>query len=463
MIETLSLPFSYDLAVLITLFAAGYGMLNLRKSWAPAFLAVIGTFAAWYLIEPHYAPSTMMIFSAHQLSVAYMSAAFFISGFIVFHSWMRKSFLPRRWQSGLSIRENMLAPGAITSDRLATLAIMLWLVLLAYGVWRLQGDVMQALFPLSARSGVQMWQRGATAGASTTGLIVSIASYLYILALATFGLLLPIVRKPQTRALLLLVILVAWPYAFLQGSRNITLAVMVPLFVSMFMFARISPILKAAVLLVGFVLTEFAFRAIIVMRSTGFNLAGLESLQGQRHLGLSMGTELVWITTFVEQGSLSPTWGLRYLEELVVVIPRVLWPDKPLIGIDYAILRGFGGASNDIGVVATISSGMVGQGVINFGLFLGPLFAGFLMACWANFLTRLRLQGTAPRVALFLIGLGLTFNLGRDITLLVLFPFVFGYVVVRVLERPRGKSPGLARRSAPPAGAGIRMRRGPAE
>jgi hypothetical protein len=59
---------------------------------------------------------------------------------------------------------------------------------------------------------------------------------------------------------------------------------------------------------------------------------------------------------------------------------------------------------------------------------------------------------------LFLLGLGLTFNMGRDITLLVLFPFVFGYIGIRIAERwgdarppmPRGASRAQARRAAAP-------------
>ena len=35
---------------------------------------------------------------------------------------------------------------------------------------------------------------------------------------------------------------------------------------------------------------------------------------------------------------------------------------------------------------------------------------------------------------LFMLGVGLTFNLGRDITLLVLWPVIFAYCFVRLTE-----------------------------
>jgi hypothetical protein len=45
------------------------------------------------------------------------------------------------------------------------------------------------------------------------------------------------------------------------------------------------------------------------------------------------------------------------------------------------------------------------------------------------------------RLALFLVGMGLTLNTGRDFTLLVLFPFLFGYLGILVYETVTGKKP----------------------
>ena len=127
-------------------------------------------------------------------------------------------------------------------------------------------------------------------------------------------------------------------------------------------------------------------------------------------------------------------YGMRYLEELANVIPRAIWADKPLVGVDYAVARGFGSDYVDVGVFATISTGVIGGGVLNFGRFWGPIGAGVLASMWVGLLTRFRVQRTSLRLALFLVGLGLTFNLGRDITLLVLWPMVFGYLGVRLTE-----------------------------
>ena len=93
------------------------------------------------------------------------------------------------------------------------------------------------------------------------------------------------------------------------------------------------------------------------------------------------------------QGTYKPNWGNRYFAELVNPIPRFFWPGKPLIGIDYAIARGQGGGdAEDAGVHATISTGMIGQGVVNFGRFIGPAFAALLMSFWVVILARLDLH-----------------------------------------------------------------------
>ena len=149
------------------------------------------------------------------------------------------------------------------------------------------------------------------------------------------------------------------------------------------------------------------------------------------------------INSFLDKGTYAVNYGQRYFAELVNPIPRGLWPGKPLIGIDYAIARGQGWADQkdlEAGVGATISTGMIGQGVVNFGPFFGVLAAAFLMALWVAILARQDLKGEKTgRMLLFFIGVVLTFNLGRDITLITLYPFVFGYIMLSVWAQVHGE------------------------
>ncbi|WP_420394288.1 hypothetical protein [Acuticoccus sp.] len=432
--DEVTLPFTYYAAAGLTAAGLAYGLANIAAYWSTPLLAVLGTFAVWYLVEPIYMAEEFVYLAPSHVETAYLCATIFVAAFMALYGLLRPVLEPSARGSSGPIARSMFTRGSISPDGLAVLAVAGWVFLLAYGTWRMGGDLLGALFPLEGRATGSMWARAAGSGAGSGGFVVSTATYLYTLTLASFGLMLPIVRRRSTAILLVAAIVIAWPYAFLQGSRNVTLAVVTPMFASLFLFTRLALWLKLAILAAGGLVVETAFRLIIASRDKGFALAEVRGLEEQKHLGLNMASELTYVVGFLDEGLLRLSYGGRYVAELANVVPRALWPGKPLIGIDYANLRGFGGAVNDIGVHATISTGMVGQGVLNFGLWLGPVAAALLLAVWASLLNRLRLQGSAPRVALFLVGLGLTFNLGRDVTLLVLFPFLFGYALILMLE-----------------------------
>jgi hypothetical protein len=212
---------------------------------------------------------------------------------------------------------------------------------------------------------------------------------------------------------------------------------------------------KIAILVVAFLVTEGWMKFVIQTRSGGdisraFLQMGVGGVVQQiedsetKHLGLNMFEELAWINSFIDKGTYAVNNGARYFAELVNPIPRVIWPNKPMIGIDYAIARGqlFSGAGESgAGVGATISTGMIGQGVVNFGPVFGVLAAALLMAFWVAILARQDLKGVKMgRMLLFFIGCVLTFNLGRDITLITLYPFIFGYFMLSFWARTHGET-----------------------
>jgi hypothetical protein len=91
------------------------------------------------------------------------------------------------------------------------------------------------------------------------------------------------------------------------------------------------------------------------------------------------------------------------------------------------VARGQSVIGPDGETASTVSTGMIGQGVVNFGRFFGPVAAAVLMSLWVALLARQDLLGGDPgRLILYGTGLILTFNMGRDITLLVLYPFLIG-------------------------------------
>jgi hypothetical protein len=228
----------------------------------------------------------------------------------------------------------------------------------------------------------------------------------------------------------------AMPFYVFDRTRNTMLAAVLPGVLAFVFFRLRSGLLtKGLVLAGGFLVVDFWFTTVMANRSgMSFDiqraLAG-ESNRGDeaeaRHEGLNMLEELAWIDHFMVTGAYIPNLGQRYFAELVNPIPRALWKNKPTIGLDYAVARGQSASGPDGEVTATISTGMIGQGVINFGKILGPMAVAVIMALWVALLARQDLLGAEPaRMILYGVGFILTFNMGRDVTLLVIYPFLFG-------------------------------------
>lgn len=422
------LPDSYYIAAGLCALLLIVALLYRHRAWAWPFGTVAATIGAWYLIEPFYFPELFEQFNFVHVRTAYDSVSIFCIALLVMAPTLANSMQPKAVTTNLSTEY-------IPADRVLVFVVLVWLALLGFGTWRMNGDLIGALFPVGARAAGHMWAREGGAGAGGSGFIISSASYIYVLCLAAFGVLFFLVRKQTSYLLLIVLILVSWPYVFLQGARNLVLATVVPGGLAFLLFSRVPPLVKLVATVVGFVALDLALRIIVAYRNTGFAELDFSAVQQSSHLGLNMASELAYITTFLSDGTVALSYGMGYLAELLNVIPRAIWPDKPLIGIDYSIARGFGDALTDIGVFTTISSGAIGQGVLNFGSIFGPIASAFLLSVWIGVLARLRSQATPLRRALFLVGLGLTFNLGRDITLLVLWPIVFGYLGVRLFER----------------------------
>ncbi len=405
-----------------------------RLVWSIPALAIYATTAMWYLVESIYNPEAFTKFSDEVIDSAYTQIILFLVAF--------RLFLPDLCRACLKKVEVSRSTIAFRPDKLLACVAIVWLGLLIFGISRLQGDVLGAIFPIKARAGVHMWQRAAAGGAGSTGFLISSASYIYNLVCAFFTILLPLQVKKEFTLLNSLLVLISLPYFIFMGARNRLLAIILPGYFSYALFSRDKGWYKVVVTIISFLTINYIMSAIIAYRNIGFEMffdpiaKESISINTQKHLGLNMLEELCFINTFYQDNLFQLKYGEGYIAELANLIPRSIFPNKPLVGIDYAILRGFGGNSNDIGVFATVSTGFIGQGIINFGPYLGAIAPSFLLALWTGFLSRLWVQqGSVLRRCLFLVGLGLTFNLGRDLTLLTLWPMVFGYLLVRLLEK----------------------------
>jgi hypothetical protein len=428
MTDVVSLPLEYWLCAMLIAASIALGVRQRQVPWMAAFIAVVGTVGGWYMVEPLYFADEFAMFPPTAIATTFRCVFLFLIALIIVTPVAARWLEPRRRPTDADLV-------LISPEHLVPTLIAIWIGLLLIGIYRMEGNIVATLFPWEGRANSTMWQRAAGEDAGATGFLVSTANYFYVLILSMFGLLLPITRKPAMRITLVACIIVSWPYAILQGSRNVTLAVITPMIAAYLLLGRHSPLVKTVVAVASFFAIDALMRFIIGLRDVGFQGATLREVEESRHMGLNMASELVYMTELLDRNFLDLGFGRGYLDEIANVIPRAIWPGKPYIGIDYAIARGFAGGDSDIGVFATLSPGLVGQGVLEFGTVVGPFASAILMAIWIAILGRMRTQGGATRVALFLIGLGLTFNLGRGITLLTLYPFVFGYLGVVLLEK----------------------------
>jgi hypothetical protein len=455
-------PISFFVSALALLGAALFAWSNRREGWGLPMGAVLATVAVWYLGDGLYNDYEMyrLTIGDDALGAAWWQVLLFVVTFSFLvkplHEVVNQRFLKRR--SNLLIyatSDKIRHPNMQRNiDQLANALLVCWITLMTIALARKGWDFGGMFFPYLEGYKVQPWARGRVGGGISA--ILSLAGYVQILLTAGFGVVAALSTNPKTRMMAITVCFLAFPYYIFDRTRNPMIATMGPgLLAWVFIGLRARMIVKVGILLVAFLLANFWFMAVVKSNmNRGVTIAtALESLkteksieiggvdeeeEGPKHEGLSMYSELALMNDLFDTGTYKPTWGKRYFAEVVNVIPRGLWKNKPLVGVDYALARGFGNDqgqdSAGAGINASIATGMIGQGVVNFGRFLGPVCAALLMAIWISILARLDLRGDPARLILCVVGMILTFNMGRDITLFVLYPFVFGYMLLLAWE-----------------------------
>jgi oligosaccharide repeat unit polymerase len=396
-------------------------------------LAVYVTVFAWYFVDPFLNPEQYDYLPPFLLGQSYGQVVLFLIGFRILVP-VAARWIVRQRSTGV------FATQRFTPEQILIAAGAIWLLLFVIGIARLGGDVIGAVFPIDSRAGVTMWGRGAVE-TSASGFLIASAGYLFNAVTAFLGVLVFFQRSPPWRLLACTMFGISLPYFFLEGARSHFLAALLPFIITYVFYGRHRLVVKLAVLAAAFVCLDQGFKFVTAFRGTGFReLLAAENPyelvdEDMRQTGLNMIQELCFANAYLDLGAGSPAYGGRYLNELVNFVPRAVWPSKPLIGIDYAKWRGFESPENELGVFATVSTGMIGGGVLNFGQIFGPVAASILMALWTGLLIRWWEQRKSLlRLVLFMLGAGLTFNLGRDISLLVLWPVIFAYFFVRLTE-----------------------------
>lgn len=416
-------------------------------------LAVLVTVGFWYFGDVFYNDYADYCaeLSTSARDQAWMEVLIFVFafGFLtpLVHRWLNAKLLGRTSRILQFVRtgEVKKARFQIQIDRVCYALLIPWLGIMALALVRTNFDV-EGLFAPFLTEYAAPWSR-ARLGAGYDSLL-SVIDYTQIGLAAAFGVIAGVAVRPRTLITALLVCALTLPAYIFESSRGTILVTLLPgFFAFVFLRIRVHFIVRLFLLVLGFWIFQSWLLFIIDARaeltiSEAFRarLAGkvINDDSGGKHAGLNMFEELCWVNTFVQNGSLPPNWGIGYLAELANPIPRVIWPGKPTLGLDYAVLRDTENETmEDVeeGQGATVSTGMIGQGVLNFGIVFGPIGAALIMSLWVSLLARQDLlEDDLWRLCLYGLGLVLTFNMGRDVTLLVTYPFVFGYLLFLVAK-----------------------------
>ena len=473
-------PIPFWIAVVLAVGSGVWFWKQRHSGYGIPGLAVLGTVAVWYFGDALYNDYAKMElkFGANTLGAAWWQVVLFIGGFALLVPRVHQAMNRRLKQQGSEVlrfaagREIEQPQFQRAIDRFLTALIFAWVPLMFLALVRTDFDFAGLFLPWLGHK-AEPWGRNRIG--SGFDAILSLSAYVQVFMTASFGIIAAVSRNPRTKLIALFICAITMPFFLLDRTRNTMLATVLPgLLAWIFLGLRGNLVVRVALLAVAFVALESWLSFVIKSRGEGKNVAAffaesqtIEEESGvaatgeendddgkPKHDGLNMFEELAWITSFIDAGNYIPNMGHRYFAELVNPIPRSLWPNKPLIAIDYARARGFGGGSAaEAGVVASVSTGMIGQGVTNFGRFIGPLAAALLMAFWVAILARhdLCARGEPARLLLYGLGLVLTFNLGRDITLLVLYPFLFGWLLFWWWSKYVRRTPATGRGSFAPA------------
>ena len=445
MLDFFALPFGFWLSLALLAAATLRAWNHRREGWGIPAIAVCGTAVVWYHFDALYNEYSRFLdkFSPNVLAAAWWQVTLFALSFTLLAPLVHSKINPARIGGKSTVMALLSDKDAVARLQpllqliLGPLAVT-WLALNVIGLVRTNFD-WQGMYAPWLGHLANPWARGRIG--SGLDFLWALFGYLNIFCLAGFGIVAALVKSSRMRNAAIALTVVSWPLVIFDRTRNSMLAVVMPgLLCLVFFRLRGRRLVQAGVLLGGFLAISSWFAFVMAHRSSesiaaAFAEGKVTEKKAEKQEGLNMFEELCWINKFLDDGTYRPNWGQRYFADAVNAVPRSIWPGKPTIGLDYAIARGQGVGKTEETVNATISTGMIGQGVTNFGPWGGPPAAALLMSLWVAMLARFDLTGQRlGRLPLYVFGLVLTFNLGRDITFLVAFPLVFGYVIVQFAE-----------------------------
>src|ERR1041385_1677936 len=259
---TNELTFYLAAAALLVLMVESCLKLLKRDSLGIAVVIYVTVFA-WYFVDPFLNPEEYGYLPPFLLGESYGQVLLFLIGFRVVMPAAARWILSRP-STGVFAAMRRLTPEQIL---IATGTI--WLLLFLIGIYRMDGDVMGAMFPVDGRAGATMWGRGAVES-SAAGFLIASAGYVFSAVTAFLGVLIFFQRTTFWRRTAGAMFAITLPYFFLQGARSAFLAAILPFIITYLLYGRHRLFIRFVILAVAFVCLDQGFRFVTAFRDTGF-------------------------------------------------------------------------------------------------------------------------------------------------------------------------------------------------
>ena len=151
-------PIMYQVSLMILLILLGEAAARSNQlRWVVAGIIYL-TVGLWYFVDPVYRLEDYRAYTSDELNIVFLQALIFLLSFRLFVA-----------QIAPATRSSVLRafdPRQLNKSSLSRAVMLLWLVLFAIGMYRVEFRFIETLFPLESRwLQSQMWGRGRFGGA----------------------------------------------------------------------------------------------------------------------------------------------------------------------------------------------------------------------------------------------------------------------------------------------------------
>src|SRR5258706_11011991 len=128
------LPLEYWLCAALIVPSIALAVRQRHLAWAAPFVAVLGTVGGWYMVEPLYFSDEFALFANTSIAAAFRCVFLFLVTLIISAPVVARWFEPK----GKNPNADLVT---VTPEQIVPTIIVVWIGLLLFGIWRMEGNV----------------------------------------------------------------------------------------------------------------------------------------------------------------------------------------------------------------------------------------------------------------------------------------------------------------------------------